>query len=284
MNSDRFVLFRQRSAASNCLFSSIGIEVQCSTAALYTIRSQSHVHFYYCSSIEEILLYTLLMRTIPFLNSKFLVETRGDADDSILAEIFLLREYALIEPVLKTAKTVVLDIGAHKGFFALYVRALNETVPILCYEPEEINYVALKRHLEINKIQGVVTKNVAAAKEEGTLLLNVSEDSHNHSIVVAPGTTVQKKVNATTLEKIVSKFEKVDVLKMDIEGAEFQIFENINPEVLQKIGTLFMEYHQYGPSMQAEVLQTIFKKSGFTVKKFPSKYDKRMGFLWATRA
>lgn len=223
------------------------------------------------------------MRTVPFLNHKFLVETRGDADDSILAEIFLLREYSLIEPVLKSAQTVVLDIGAHKGFFALYVRALNAEVPVLAYEPEENNYAALKRHLELNKIQGVTTKNVAVAKEEGTLLLNVSEDSHNHSIVVAPGTTVQKKVNATTLEKILNKFEKVDVLKMDIEGAEFQIFENTSSEVFAKIGTIFMEYHQYGPSMQADSLQKIFEKAGFTVKKFPSKYDKRMGFLWGTR-
>lgn len=223
------------------------------------------------------------MRTVPFLKHKFLIEARGDADDSIVAEIFLLREYALIEPELKRAKTVVLDIGAHKGYFALYVRALNETVPILCYEPEEVNYAALKKHLELNKVQGVVTKNAAVADQEGTLLLNVSEDSHNHSLVVAPGTTVQKKVTATTLEKIVNKFEKVDVLKMDIEGAEFQIFETTPPEVLQKIGTLFMEYHQYGPSMQADSLQKIFEKAGFTVQKFPSKYDKRMGFLWACR-
>ena len=223
------------------------------------------------------------MRTVPFLKHKFLIEARGDADDSIVAEIFLLREYALIEPELKRAKTVVLDIGAHKGYFALYVRALNETVPILCYEPEEVNYAALKKHLEQNKIQGVVTKNAAVADREGTLLLNVSEDSHNHSLVVAPGTTVQKKVTATTLEKIVNKFEKVDVLKMDIEGAEFQIFENLASSVFKKIGVIFMEYHEYGPDMRAEHLQKIFESEGFTVKKFPSKYDKRMGFLWAYR-
>ncbi len=224
------------------------------------------------------------MRTVPFLKHKFLLEARGDADDSVLAEIFLLREYALIEPELKRAKTVVLDIGAHKGFFALYVRALNAEVPVLCYEPEEANYAALKKHLEVNKVQGVTSKNAAVAKEEGTLLLNVSEDSHNHSIVVAPGTTVQKKVSATTLEKIVSKFEKVDVLKMDIEGAEFQIFENTSSAVFKKIGVIFMEYHEYGPEMRAENLQKIFEKEGFVVQKIPSKYDKRMGFLRAWKA
>lgn len=223
------------------------------------------------------------MRTIPFLKHKFLVEARGDADDSVLAEIFTLREYELLEPTLKAARTVVLDVGAHKGFFALYVRALNETVPVLCYEPEEANYAALKKHLELNKIHDVTTKNAAVAKEEGTLLLNVSEDSHNHSIVVAPGTTLQKKVSATTLERIANKFESIDVLKMDIEGAEFQIFENLPSSVFKKIGVIFMEYHEYGPDMRSENLQKIFEREGFTVKKFPSKYDKRMGFLWATR-
>lgn len=223
------------------------------------------------------------MRTLPFLNKKFQLDVRSDADESVVSEIFLLREYAPIEPALKAAQTVVLDIGGHKGYFALYVRALNAEVPVLAYEPEEVNFAAFKRHLELNKVPGVTVKNAAVAQEEGTLLLNVSEDSHNHSIVVSPGTTVQKKVSATTLEKIVSKFERVDVLKMDIEGAEFQIFENASDGVFEKLHTVFLEYHEYGPEMKAERLEHLFKQHGFSVKKMPSKYDRRMGFLWVSR-
>lgn len=223
------------------------------------------------------------MRTVPFLNKKFQLDVRSDADESVVAEIFLLREYAPIEPALKAAKTVVLDIGAHKGFFALYVRSLNETVPVLAYEPEELNFAALKKHLRLNKIEGVTVKNAAVAASEGMLLLNVSEDSHNHSIVIAPGTTLQKKVSATTLDRIVSKFEKIDVLKMDIEGAEFQIFETAPFFVFEKLRTVFLEYHEYAPSMKAVALQRIFEREGFFVKKIPSKYDNRMGFLLATK-
>ncbi|QQR54792.1 FkbM family methyltransferase [Candidatus Peregrinibacteria bacterium] len=223
------------------------------------------------------------MRSISFLKQKFQVEVSSDADESVLAEVFSLREYAWIEPALKTAKTVVLDIGAHKGYFTLYVRALNAEVPLWAYEPEEANFSALKKHLAMNKIHGVVAKNAAVAEHEGTLFLNVSEDSHNHSIVVAPGTCRQKKVSATTLEKIVNKFKKVEVLKMDIEGAEFQIFETAPVALFDKLETVFLEYHEYGPSMQVKRLQTLFERQGFGVKKIPSKYDKRMGFLWAKR-
>ena len=223
------------------------------------------------------------MRSLAFLNKKYQVDIRSDADESVLAEIFPLREYFVIEPVLKAAKTAVLDIGAHKGFFVLYARALNAEVPIYAYEPEEENFRALKEHLELNKISHVSPKNSAVAKVGGTSVLHVSEDSHNHSLVVVPGTVKDRKVNAITLERIVSKLEHVDLVKMDCEGAEFQILENAPDSVFEKCPAFFLETHEYKEDMRAANLKTLFEKKGYSVKVYPSKYDKRFGFLWAQR-
>lgn len=223
------------------------------------------------------------MRTLPFLGRKFQLDIRSDADESVMAEIFTLREYFVVEPIIKTAKMAILDIGAHKGFFALYVRALNTEVPVYCYEPEEANFRALKEHLELNKIQNVFPKNSAVAKEEGMAILHVSNDSHNHSLVMVPGTVNDRKVNAVTLERIVSKLPHVDLVKMDIEGAEFQILENAPDTVFEKCPAFFLETHQYNDSMRASTLKTLFEKKGYTVQLTPSKFDKRLGFLWAVR-
>jgi FkbM family methyltransferase len=222
------------------------------------------------------------MRNVPFLKSKFQVEVQDEADESVLAEIFSLREYAPIEPSLKTARRGILDVGGHKGYFVLYLRALNPTVPIWTYEPEQKNFALLKEHVRLNHLEGVQVKNVAVAAEEGTLLLNVSEDSHNHSLVVQPGTAEQQKVNATTLGKILNKMQGCDLIKMDCEGAEFQILENAGPAVFE-VPEFFLEYHEYGPTMKATNLKVLFEQQGFSVKLTPSKFDKRMGFLWARK-
>lgn len=223
------------------------------------------------------------MRTLPFLGRKFQLDIRSDADESVMAEIFTLREYFVIEPILKLAKTAILDIGAHKGFFALYVRALNAEVPVYAYEPEEANFRALKEHLELNKIQNVFPKNSAVAKEEGMALLHVSDDSHNHSLVMVPGTVNDRKVNAITLERIVHKLDRVELVKMDVEGAEFQILENAPDSVFEKCLAFFLETHEYNDQMRASSLKALFEKKGYTVKLYPSKYDKRLGFLWAQK-
>ena len=223
------------------------------------------------------------MRTLPFLNKKYQLDIRSDADESVMAEIFTLREYFVVEPILKKAKKAILDIGAHKGFFALYVRALNSEVPVYAFEPEEANFRALKEHLELNKIQNVFPKNSAVAKEEGMAVLHVSDDSHNHSLVIVPGTVNDRKVNAVTLERIVSKLPHVDLVKMDIEGAEYQILENAPDSVFEKCSAFILETHEYNDSMRAVTLKTLFEKKGYTVTLTPSKFDKRLGFLWAVR-
>ncbi len=224
------------------------------------------------------------MRTLPFLNKKYQIHIDSDADESVLAEIFSLREYFVIEEVLKKAKAAILDLGAHKGFFALYVRALNSEVPIYAYEPEEGNFRALKEHLLLNKISNVFPKNSALAEVEGMATLHVSEDSHNHSTVVVPGVINDRKVNAITLERIFNKIQHFDLVKMDIEGAEFAILLTAPDFVFERCPAFFLEYHQYAPHMQASFLKKLFEDKGFKVKLYPSKYDKKMGFLWAQKA
>ncbi len=225
------------------------------------------------------------MRQIAFLNRKWRVDVASDADESVLAEIFICRDYLPVEPELKAAKTAVLDVGAHKGFFVLYARALNATVPIYAYEPEEKNFAALKQHVDDNKVEGVFAKNVAVAGKDGSLTLHVNADSHNHSILDGvEGEQKLQKVTAASLDKILSKKEFWDVVKMDCEGAEYEIFKHTSPESFQKIGVLFLEYHEFNSDMKVATLKTLFEKNGFKVKMAPSKYDKRMGFLIAKRS
>ncbi len=223
------------------------------------------------------------MRQIAFLKNKLTVDSASDADESVLAEIFSDRDYHVIEPAIIGAKTGIIDIGAHKGFFVLYARVLNPSVPIYAYEPEEVNFAELKKHLLINRVENVFAKNVAVAGKEGEVSLNISADSHNHSLVDIDGVVGEKKVKAVTLEKILEKMKHCDVVKMDCEGAEFQILEMAPKSVFEKVGIFFLEYHEFSAEMKAVRLKTLLEKNGYKVTQYPSRYDKRMGFLWARR-
>src|SRR3989339_2249547 len=91
------------------------------------------------------------MQDVRFQNSYLKLELESDADQSVFREIFLDRDYLMCEDVIKKAK-VILDIGAHIGLFSIYCRCLNNGVKIFSYEPDERNYLILKKNLDINKI------------------------------------------------------------------------------------------------------------------------------------
>ncbi len=224
------------------------------------------------------------MRQIAFQNAKLKVDVQSDADQSVLDEIFFDRDYAIIEPSIKSAKNGILDVGAHKGFFVLYARVLNPSVAIYAYEPEENNFRELKKNLLENRIENAFPKNVAVAGREGSVVLHLSEDSHNHTLLPVLPSFDEKKVNAVLLENILKKMGKCDLIKMDCEGSEFQIFETAPDSVFQAVPVFFLEYHEFTDEMRVSNLMSLFESKGFNVKIYPSRYDKRMGFLLAEKS
>jgi len=219
------------------------------------------------------------MRQISFLNKKFSVDISSSADESVVREIFEDREYFNLEPHIKSAKNSIIDIGAHKGFFVLYVRSLNQIVPIHAFEPEEQNFRKLKENLDDNEVKNVFPKNVALSNKDGVADLYISDDSHNHSLV-NPGPN-KKKINTATLEKVLNKIGKCDIVKMDCEGSEFDILAGLPDTLLQKVPVWFIEYHEYSEHMSHSDLKNKFEKNGYRVKVYPSRHDNRMGYLLA---
>lgn len=223
------------------------------------------------------------MATIKYTINKqeISVELRNDADQSVAAEIFKLREYRIAEKTIASLKLPILDVGAHAGFFSLYARALNSKVEIIALEPEPKNIQAFEDNIKNNKIKNITLVKGALAKKYETRILSVSSDSHNHKLSqgeVGHTITVQG-YDVESLKKIFPN--GVGLMKMDIEGGEYEIFENLRPEEFLQIRAIVMEYHDL-PGKKHQALDQILRENGFGVQTFPSKFDKTMGFLWAT--
>lgn len=215
-------------------------------------------------------------------NSAIKVYLRDEADQSVAAEIFTLHEYRIAEPVIAAATNTIVDVGAHSGMFTIYARQLNRTVPIIAIEPEKNNVALLTRHLEENNVENVTIIAGAMAFENGHKKLLITEDSHNHRLANAFESGKTETVQTYTLANIIKKCSggTIGLLKMDIEGGEYEVFDGTTPNDLSHIKALIMEYHA-GDGRTYKDIELKLRENGFGVQIFPSKFDKTMGFLWA---
>lgn len=217
------------------------------------------------------------------------ITINSDADESVFSEIFAEREYKMLEPVIMKAKSPIIDIGAHVGMFSVYCSVLNPKMQIFAYEPDEDNFAAMKENLQDNNVKNVTAKNVAVGGEIEQRIMYVSNDSHNHSLLSAEAagdfSGEEKLVNVVTLERILeqNRLASVSLVKMDCEGAEFEILENLSAEAFAVVENFYVECHRYTFEMSPKKLQDIFQKHGFKVEMWSNHYDKRMGFIFAHR-
>ena len=224
-------------------------------------------------------------RTVQFNGQSLTIQIRDEADESVAAEIFKLREYRITEELIKNAVDPILDIGAHSGLFTLYARTLNPIISIVAVEPEEGNIALLKQHLADNQITNVKIIEGAIAGTSGRRQLILSQDSHNHRL--SDGEKDSKitttTIRAYSLNDLLNSLNisRVGLIKMDIEGGEYEVFERLKTEDYKKIKAVIMEYHEIDGRRYSEI-ELLLRENGFGVQIFPSKFDKTMGFLFAT--
>ncbi len=117
---------------------------------------------------------------------------------------------------------VVIDCGAHIGGFTRV--ALNEGASlVVAVEPEQANLAAFRRNfareLEAGRIrlvpQGVLDRN-------GRLSLHLSKVGDSHSIVIPQNAGRDEAIEVTTIDALADslKLQRVDFIKLDIEGSE----------------------------------------------------------------
>ncbi len=218
------------------------------------------------------------MEFIKFNNIEIKLNLRDDADISVMREVFKLREYKSAEEIICAAADPILDVGAHAGFFTLYCRALNNKVKIFALEPEQNNLSALADHVKLNKLSNIKIISGALANSTGKRELFVAPDNHNH-FLSSKGNVL---VDCWSLADLcaVNKIKVLSLLKLDIEGGEFEIFESMTAAEFLLFKSVILEYHNYNGRDCAE-LENYLRENGFGVQIFPSKFDKHMGFIFA---
>jgi|CXWL01.1.fsa_nt_gi FkbM family methyltransferase len=140
---------------------------------------------------------------------------------------------------------VVLDIGANIGLYTLIAsKHIGVGGSVLSFEPELENFNILSKNIEINTLTNARAVRVAVSDTNGTSMLSISKDNKgNHSLVAEIGSNVKQEVSVVRLDDWLHAEEvrKIDVIKVDIQGAEPQAFIGMK-ETLRKARALFVEY------------------------------------------
>lgn len=119
---------------------------------------------------------------------------------------------------------ICLDIGANVGYYSLLFASLAYKGKVYSFEPVPLGYHLLMANIEINNFENIEAYNVALGEKNGRRSFSVASDSAFSSFKDVGRKKIKKviDVDVVPLDEFVreNKIEKIDILKMDVEGAE----------------------------------------------------------------
>ena len=146
---------------------------------------------------------------------------------------------------------VIIDAGAHIGLAAIHFANKFPNAKIISIEPEENNFQLLKHN--IKNYPNIIALQAALWDKDGEIeLLDTGFDSWSfmtadhskHEKYKVP--VIQKKhtVQSITIDRLLSDYNlsSIDILKMDIEGAEKEVFQNHSSWV-NNVRSIIVELH-----------------------------------------
>lgn len=187
-------------------------------------------------------------------------------DAYIMWEVFTKKVYERKGFEIKP-NDIVLDIGAHIGTFAVYAAQKARQGAVFAFEPEPENFDFLRKNKIINRLQNLKTYNLGVNSAGKDFVLYISRsNTAGHSSF--PDTSAEKiTVKAITLEEIIkkNKLNRVNYLKMDAEGAEFDIILNTPKFILKRVDKIVMEYHDFSSEHNHKDIIQYLESCGFEV-------------------
>lgn len=188
----------------------------------------------------------------------------------IINEIFVENDYSFFT----NEKVVLIDIGTNIGIASIFFSQKNNISKIYAFEPVEATYNQALLNFKMNdhflKVEKFNNYGLAKGDRKDIFLFNNNvkgntgvRGSLSSSFIASLVVEVEVELrNATSeIEKIILENPKSKIaIKMDCEGGEYEIFENLESTgYIKKIDYLIMEWHDKG----SEDLEFILQKNGF---------------------
>jgi FkbM family methyltransferase len=162
-------------------------------------------------------------------------------------EIFVDGEYDF---VCEDFQPFIIDCGSHIGLSVLFFKSRYPYARIIAFEPDPDNYELLQRNIVMNELDAVVAINAAVAEYTGSATYyreifgdESAPDTRGYSISRSWGDRGHSRTLKVQTKRLLPYIqETVSYLKLDVEGVEQAVLEDIE-ERLVWVQRLCVEYH-----------------------------------------
>ena len=176
---------------------------------------------------------------------------------AIFHEIYNLKDYYHNRKKMIHDGDIVVDVGGNIGVFTrcAYQEGASN---VISFEPDRRYFELLK----LNSDPRTILFNAAVSDNIGKI--RIYESSHlGGTTIFDEGSEVDSyDVRSYTLDHLFETklVDKIDFLKVDIEGAEIKAFEGISDENLRKVKTIGMEYHHRALKYDEELRSNLINR------------------------
>lgn len=154
----------------------------------------------------------------------------------------IIKEHTFFDDLLNE-ELVVVDLGACRGEFIGELENFFKVKKAILVEANPTNFKTL-----INKPNYVLYNNaVSNVANETIIFYEDTKSPYNGSKIFNYFNGVEHKIKTITLEELMTEnnIDYIDILKIDIEGSEYEVMSNISDECYSKIRQITVEFHDF---------------------------------------
>lgn len=203
-------------------------------------------------------------------NLTSIVIRRYTTDFRVFKLIFLQNEFRnLIEFIGAEKISSVIDAGANIGLAALKLETLYPGARIISIEPDSGNFSALQKNIRVNKLNADAVQSAVWSKPAKLYFDHSFRDGGDWAISVTEKPNDGESILATSFNELMQRFSlrQIDLLKIDIEGSEKEIFA-ANDDSLQFLSaTKFIAVEVHEEIVNPEVIESLLREKGFELSR-----------------
>ena len=169
----------------------------------------------------------------------------GTSDVAVFEQIMLREEYRFSAKMNLDHIRYIVDCGANTGLSSLYFHTKFQQAKIVAVELEKSNYEMLEQN-----VAGIthITPLHAGVWSKNTLLQMKNSDADNWSFQAKEGMAEKMDgVEGVTIPELMKRYQipRIDILKIDIEGAEIELFRENSETFLPQVRYIVIEFHDW---------------------------------------
>lgn len=171
---------------------------------------------------------------------------------------------------------VFLDVGANVGYFSIVgARAVGPSGKVYAFEPVDVIYDILCRNIALNGLSNVEAHKLACFSSSGSMAIQQDWDS-GKSHLCLENTAHTTVVSVTTVDEFVDqkRLARIDFLKIDAEGSDFEVLKGSRHTIEQYRPTVFIEMNhlaRFGGSISA--VRDFFADHRYQIHEVKGRYS-----------